>query len=135
MVDTSSWPKQTSKEGKEVQLPNQGSMFVGEKGYILLPHVSQPVLLPQSEFANSTIERQPNGDHYHLFVEACLGGAPTSAHFGYAGPLTEAVLLGVLANRFPQDELQWNADAMSIPNHDIANSLLRRNYRDGFAIG
>lgn len=134
MPDTSAWPKRNDKEGKEIGLPDQGSMFVGEKGYILLPHVAQPILLPESDFAKTTIERKPNGNHYHLFVDACLGGAPTTAHFGYAGPLTEAVLLGVLANRFPQQELQWWADAMSIPNHSVANSLLRRKYRDGFAV-
>jgi predicted dehydrogenase len=134
MPDTSSWPRQVDKEGKTAKLPEQGSMFVGEKGYILLPHVRQPILLPESDFANTSIERKPNGNHYHLFVDACLGGAPTTAHFGYAGPLTEAVLLGVLANRFPQQELLWNAEAMSIPNHAAANSLLRRQYRSGFEV-
>ncbi len=134
MPNSSNWPKQMSKEGKEMQLPDQGSMFVGEKGYVLLPHVAQPILLPESDFAKTVIERQPNGNHYHLFVDACLGGVPTTAHFGYAGPLTEAVLLGVLANRFPQEELQWNAEAMSIPNHSVANSLLSRQYRSGFEI-
>lgn len=134
MPDTNAWPKQKDKEGKDMALPDQGSMFVGEKGYILLPHVAQPILLPASDFAKTAIQRQPNGNHYHLFVDACLGGAPTTANFGYAGPLTEAVLLGVLANRFPQQELQWNAEAMSIPNHAVANALLRRKYRDGFAV-
>ncbi|HUP82104.1 MAG TPA: Gfo/Idh/MocA family oxidoreductase [Pirellula sp.] len=134
MPDTSSWPKQSGKEGKESKLPDQGSMFVGTKGYVLLPHVAQPILLPESNFASTAIQRQPNGNHYHLFVDACLGGAPTTAHFAYAGSLTEAVLLGVLANRFPQQELQWNAEAMNIPNHAMANSLLRRQYRSGFEI-
>ncbi len=134
MPDTSSWPQRTGKEGKVQSLPDQGSMFVGEKGYVLLPHIAQPILLPESSFASTAIERQPNGNHYHLFVDACLGGAPTSAHFGYAGPLTEAVLLGVLANRFPQQEMQWNAEAMNIPNHAGANALLRRQYRTGFEI-
>ena len=134
MPDTSAWPKQSGKDGKEMQLPDQGSMFIGEKGYVLLPHVAQPILLPESNFTKTEVERQPNGNHYHLFVDACLGGAPTTAHFGYAGPLTEAVLLGVLANRFPQQELQWNADAMTIPNHAMANALLRRQYRSGFEI-
>lgn len=134
MPDTSSWPKQLGKDGKERQLPDQGSMFVGEKGYVLLPHVAQPILLPESNFAKTEVQRQPDGNHYHLFVDACLGGAPTTAHFGYAGPLTEAVLLGVLANRFPQQELQWNADAMTIPNHAMANALLRRRYRSGFEL-
>ena len=134
MPDTSAWPQRTGKEGKVQSLPDQGSMFVGEKGYVLLPHVAQPILLPESSFASTAIERQPNGNHYHLFVDACLGGAPTSAHFGYAGPLTESVLLGGLANRFPQQEMQWNAEAMNIPNHAGANALLRRQYRTGFEI-
>ncbi len=134
MPDTSAWPKQSAPEGKSAALPDQGSMFVGEKGYVLLPHVAQPILLPESDFSKTAIEQQPNGDHYHLFVDACLGGAPTTAHFGYAGPLTEAVLLGVLANRFPQQELQWNAEAMSIPNHAMASSLLKRKYRTGFEV-
>ncbi len=125
MPDTSSWPKQRNKEGKEIGLPDQGSMFVGEKGYVLLPHVAHPILLPESDFAKYEIERAPDGNHYHLFVDACLGGAPTTAHFGYAGPLTEAVLFGVLANRFPQQELLWKSEAMLIGKHTAANEVLK----------
>ena len=55
----------------------------------------------------------------------------TSAHFGYAGPLTEALLLGVVANRFPETQLLWNAESMSVINVNEANELLRREYRDG----
>ena len=83
---------------------------------------------------NATIEAAPNGNHYHLFVDACLGGAPTTCGFDYAGPLTETVLLGTLANRFPGDELRWQPAAMTIPNHDQADALLRRKYRQGFEV-
>jgi len=134
MPDTSSWPLQGGPEGKPIGLPDQGSMFLGEKGAILLPHVAMPLLLPLKQFAETKIEAAPDGNHYHLFVDACLGGAPTTAHFGYAGPLTEAVLLGTLANRFPGEELVWNPTAISIPNHQQANALLRRNYRKGFEV-
>ncbi|MEQ1828439.1 MAG: Gfo/Idh/MocA family oxidoreductase [Pirellula sp.] len=134
MVDTSGWPTQIDKEGKAKSLPDQGSMFVGEKGYVLLPHVSPPILLPEAEFRNTEIIREPNGNHYHLFVDACLGGAPTSAHFGYAGPLTEAVLLGVIANRFPGKDLAWDSASLSITNHHEANRLIRRQYRSGFEV-
>ncbi len=133
MPDSSSWPL-PSVEGKKMALPDQGSMFVGEKGYILLPHVAMPKLLPQEQFADTVVEAAPNGNHYHLFVDACLGGAPTTAHFGYAGPLTEAVLLGTLANRFPHEELLWRNEAMAITNDDRANALLRRTYRSGFEV-
>jgi hypothetical protein len=42
--------------------------------------------------------------------------------------------LGTLANRFPGDELRWQPAAMTIPNHDQANALLRRHYRQGFEV-
>ncbi len=132
--DTTSWPTRTNAEGKLVELPGQGSMFVGEKGYVLLPHVATPILLPEDQFANYEIQKAPNGNHYHLFVEACLGGTPTTAHFGYSGPLTEAVLLGVLANRFPKQELKWNSEQAIITNFAEAQSLLRRNYRTEFEV-
>lgn len=133
MPDTSHWPTQM-RDGKPVGLPDQGSMFLGEKGAILLPHVSMPILLPQSEFESAKFEALPHRDHYHLFVDACLGGEPTTAHFGYSGPLTEAVLLGTLANRFPAQELVWQPESMQISNHAVAQGLLRRTYRVGFEV-
>jgi predicted dehydrogenase len=133
MPDTEEWPLQLAN-GKRMGLPDQGSIFLGEKGAILLPHVAMPVLLPAQEFVDYKIDAAPDGNHYHLFVDACLGGKPTTANFGYAGPLTEAVLLGTLANRFPGADLEWQADEMKISNHDLANQLLRRNYRSGFEV-
>ena len=133
MPDTSQWPL-GGADGSRMTLPGQGSMFVGETGAILLPHVGMPMLLPEAQFADTDIEQAPNGNHYHLFVDACLGGAPTTCGFDYAGPLTEAVLLGTIANRFPGDTLRWEAEAMQIPGHDAAQALLRRHYREGFEV-
>ena len=133
MPDTSAWPLDAG-DGKRMALPDQGSIFLGEEGAILLPHVAMPQLLPVAKFGKTKIDAAPDGNHYHLFVDACLGGAPTTCGFGYAGPLTETVLLGTLANRFPGDELRWQPEAMTIPNHDKADALLRRRYRKGFEV-
>lgn len=133
MPDTSAWPLDGG-DGKRLGLPDQGSIFLGEQGAILLPHVAMPQLLPVAKFGETKIEAAPDGDHYHLFVDACLGGAPTTCGFDYAGPLTETVLLGTIANRFPGDELRWQPEAMTVPNHDKANALLRRRYRKGFEV-
>jgi len=46
-------------------------------------------------------------------VEACLGGAHTTAGFDYSGPLAEAVLLGTVALRYPQTTLHWNSAALA----------------------
>jgi predicted dehydrogenase len=133
MPDIREWPLENA-DGSRIALPDQGSIFLGEKGAILLPHVALPQLLPVKTFGGAAIEAAVGGNHYHLFVDACLGGAPTTCGFDYAGPLTEAVLLGTLANRFPGDELRWQPAAMTIPNHDAAAALLRRRYRAGFAV-
>lgn len=133
MPDTTAWPTQI-RDGKPVSLPDQGSMFLGEKGAILLPHVAMPILLPADDFRDAKVDELPHGNHYHLFVDACLNGAPTTASFQYSGPLTETVLLGTLANRFPHQELIWQSEAMRIIDHDGAQQLLRRTYRTGFEV-
>lgn len=115
-------------------LPQQGSLFIGEEGVMLLPHVDEPRLFPEEKFSDYKPPRVEAANHYHQWVDACLGEGETSASFSYGGPLTEALLLGVVANRFPGEELTWDADKLEITNKPEANKLLRRNYREGFAV-
>lgn len=115
-----------------LELPGQGSLFVGEEGLMLLPHVGEPVLYPEAKFADAARPDIRGGNHYHEWVDACLGEGSTSAGFDYAGPLTEALLLGVVANRFPETKLEWDAEAMRVTNVAEANDLLKPNYRDSF---
>ena len=68
-----------------------------------------------------------------------MGQAKTSADFSYAGPLTEALLLGVVANRFPGKRLEWDAEAMQVTrcpggSVELANQLLKTEYRKGFTV-
>ncbi len=53
----------------------------------MLPHVAMPRLLPSDQFQGYKIDEVQGGNHYHLWVDACLGGAPTTAGFDYAGPV------------------------------------------------
>jgi hypothetical protein len=43
--------------------------------------------------------------------------------------LTEAVLLGCLATRFPKTTLEWDSAKMQITNNKGANEHVRRRYR------
>jgi len=117
-----------------LRLPGQGSLFVGEEGHMLLPHVGEAQLFPQEKFASYRRPDVENGNHYHQWVDACLGQGQTSADFSYAGKLTEALLLGVVANRFPGTQLDWNAEQLAVTNVPDANKLLRRTYRQGFEV-
>ena len=116
------------------KLPGQGSLFVGEKGVCLLPHVGMPQLLPEKDFVDYEFPKLDPLNHYAQWVDACLGKTKTSAHFGYAGALTEALLLGVVANRSPETKLDWDAEKLTVCNVAEANALIRRKYRKGFEV-
>jgi hypothetical protein len=116
------------------KLPPQGSLMVGQEGMMLLPHVSEPSLYPVDRFDGYRRPQLDNVNHYHQWVDACMGKGSTSASFSYAGPLTEALLLGVVANRFPRERLNWDADDLRIKDHAQATALLKRSYRPGFEV-
>jgi hypothetical protein len=58
-----------------------------------------------------------------------MGNGKATAPFEYAGPLTEAVLLGPLATHFPKATLEWNSAKMKFRNAPQANAFLARTYR------
>jgi len=74
-------------------------------------------------------------NHYHEFVN-CIreGKQKPSANFDYAGPLTEAVLLGCLASIFPNQSLKWDGPGLKFPDSPDANTFVGRSYRKGWEI-
>jgi predicted dehydrogenase len=118
----------------EQSLSDQGSIYIGTEGTLYSPYIDAPVLLPADRFQDYKFPEPEGDDHYRQFVEACRGNGKTSASFDYSGPLTEAVLLGCLATRFPETTLEWNADALQVRNHAEANRFVRRRYRRGWEV-
>jgi predicted dehydrogenase len=117
-----------------VRAPGQGSLFFGTEGAMLLPHIGMPVLLPQEKSRDFKIEKVEGTDHYHQFVDTVLGKANASANFDYSGPLTQSVLLGPVATRFPQTTLELNAKKLKFSNSPEATRFVRRKYRDGWKV-
>ena len=116
------------------EVPDQGSLFLGAKGAMLLPHVAAPVLLPEKDFEGYSRPELAPQNHWHQFVEAVRGNGTTSAHFGYSGPLTETVLLGGVATFFPKTTLEWDAPALQFKNSPEATAKIRRPYRSGWEV-
>jgi hypothetical protein len=114
------------------QFPDQGSLFIGTQGVLLLPHIGMPRLYPEEKFDDYKMPVLSNQNHWQQFVQACRGEGKTSAHFDYSGPLTETVLLGGVATRFPKQTLEWNAAKLCFTNVNDANRYLRRDYRTGW---
>ena len=72
-------------------------------------------------------------NHYHGWVDGCLSGKQPSDGFEYGGALTEAVLLGNIGVRYPNQKLTWNAESMQL-DHAPANQWLKREYREGWQL-
>ncbi len=112
-------------------MPNEGSIFLGTKGIMILPHIAQPRLVGK-EVEGVKIEKVEGESHWNQFIETVLGNRPKAdANWDYAGPLTEAVLLGSVATRFPKQTLAWDAAAVNFTNVAEANAFVKRAYRKG----
>jgi predicted dehydrogenase len=127
-------PRDLLGVSESVKLPGAGSVLIGEKGSLLVPHVAMPKLLPEEKFADFRLPEVPQRDHYVSWADACRGQDKTNSHFGYAGPLTEAVLLGTIAIRLPGETLQWNSAELRITNNSQAHGMLTKQYRKGWEI-
>jgi hypothetical protein len=119
---------------EDAKLTGSGSLFIGEGGTMILPHVSMPKLYPVEKFKDFQIEKVASGSHYHLWVDGALSGIKTSDGFHYAGPLAEAVQLGNVATRVPGQKLEWDAASLRVTNSEEATKLLTKNYRDGWKL-
>ncbi len=120
---------------KGQKLPSQGSILVGTKGTLLIPHMSAPPrLLPDEQYANHKFEKLESLNHWFTFIDAQRGLTRTTAHWDYAAPMTETVLLGNLAKRFPGQKLRWNSEKMKVTNFKEANAFVGREYRKGWEI-
>lgn len=135
-----------TKEVDNATLPGQGAMFIGDKGRLLLPHFMQlPKKIVDGKYVDisseiSAVEKANNmgkpirdynsegAKHYHQFVDACLGNGECTAPFSYASKLTETILLGVIAGRFPNKTLHWDSKKAKFAE-DEANQFLDAEYR------
>ncbi len=120
----------------EHDLPNWAwGVFVGTDG-MLLVNYDKHLLWPEKKFAGFKPPEPslpPSVGHHREWIDACKTGSPTSCGFDYSGAVTETLLLGNIAYRM-STSLQWDSAAMQFPNCPEADRLLRREYREGWAV-
>jgi predicted dehydrogenase len=128
-------PKELEKDGR--RMPEEGLLFVGDKGKILAEFEGgSPRLIPESQMQAyvrpaQTLERPDDG--FNQWVNACKCGDPSSASFEEVAKLTETVCLGNIALRF-DEKLNWDAANGSFTNSPEANALLKREIREEFSV-
>ena len=124
-----------------MKLDSNGAILIGDKGTAI--HGSHGAgglkFLPVEKMRDykgpkKTIPRVENGAHERDWVRACKDGKPASSSFEYGGPLTEMVLLGVLAMRAKDRKIEWDGANLQIPNDAEANALVNPPYREGWSL-
>jgi len=125
------------------RLDGNGALLIGEKGTIM--HGSHGAggvrIIPEEKMRaykrpEKTLPRVPRGQggHEQDWIRACKDGKPASSSFEYGGPLTEMVLLGVLAMRFKDRPLEWDPVNLRVTNLPEADRYIRPPFRDGWTL-
>lgn len=128
-------PRELAQMPPELKMPGGGSLFIGELGNMVLPHVAGPRLYPLEKFQTYPYPKDVVGlNHRHVWIDHIFSGEKTSDGFHYAGPLAETVQLGNVAARFPGLSVEWDATNMKIAANPDAEKLLTKEYRKGFEV-
>ena len=129
----------------ETSLPPNGCIFVGSKDTLFVPNFwgSGTFLSggPMENFKHVPISlpRFPGADknndlaHHQEWIAACKGEGHALSNFDYAGPMTEAVLLGNVAVRMG-GTLEWDAKSLRVKNNPDANRFIKKKYRKGWEL-
>ncbi len=124
--------------GRRMGDEDGGVLFYGTKGTLMCGcYGESPRLIPETAMQKFT---QPpktlprSQGIYREWLDAMLGRGPASSHFEVSGPLTEIVLLGNLALRYPGQRLEYDSVNMKVTNLDEANQHLRRTYQAGWKL-
>ena len=128
------------KEGKPYTRPDVVAPVVPDNGLIIVgskattighSHAGRPTCINGDKSAADAALKEGDKacgyNHYREFVEACQAGDPArcGSKLAYAAPLTEALLIGCIALRFPGEELRFDPKTMKFTNKPEANKWLR----------
>lgn len=112
------------------------TLFIGSKG-MLLCGFDQHKLFPEEKFAEYAAPEPfiPESPGFRKeFINACKGDVvPPTCHFGYTGPMTEAVLLANNAFR-SQSEFDWDHQALTCTGAPEAQALLKPVFKPGWEV-
>lgn len=130
-------PEELAKDNKE--LPQEGMMFIGDKGKILAGfNVQNPQIISGEKIEAPAGANNDRRDQVQLtsaalplFVEACKTGKQYPGNFTEAEHLTAAVNLYAASLR-ANKMLKYDAVGQTITNVADANKYLNREYRPGW---
>ena len=125
------------------EIPTNGSLIVGSEGTLFTRtwHGGENkedmfLLLPKKKFIGyepPAITLPRTREHHYEWVEACKGGPRAQSDFGYAGTLTEGLLVGALALHTGK-RIEWDEKNMRAINCPEAERYIKPKFRKGWEI-
>lgn len=132
-------PSEDILEG--VDYKQYGSVLIGEKGKLFFHRKTENWFVSPESAKDGFVEpaesipRAPDQDNYKEWVAAINGDVERGqSDFAHSGPFSETVLLGSLAQRTPGVKLEWDAENMKVKDHPELDSMIRRDYREGWEV-
>ncbi len=124
-----------------VDYKKYGSVIIGEKGKLFFDRFRDTWYIKPSsagdgfDYPEQSVPRAREDNNYAEWLDAIEGKVERGqSAFDYAGPFTETILLGCLAQRNPGEKLIWNAEKMEMKNRPDLGKLIKRDYRAGWEI-
>ncbi len=139
-------PRPAGVKGRDEKLfetgdENEGIMYVGDKGILLAGfNGNNPRVLPESpKYQYQAPPRQPGALRTDAAIDqwiaACKGGTEAPlANFEIQSPVTEAFLLGCIAQHFPGELIEWDTTSMRVTNSEKLNGYIDPPYRSAYKI-
>lgn len=118
-----------------------GSVVVGEKGKLFFHRGRREWVVKPANLTNGfqepdlSIPRATNQNNYQEWMDAIQGKVDQGqSNFQYAAPLTETILLGVVAQRVPDTTLAWDAEKLTVKGRPELQKYIHRPYREGWKL-
>jgi len=128
----------TKAVGGVENMPKSGSVVIGESGTLVIPHggTGMPILYRSGALVTDTPEPAEAASHHGQYADFIRGDSSEKpvANWDYAGPMTEAVLLGTVALRLPGVTLKWDSAALKFSNSELGNAMVKEPHRKGHEV-
>ncbi|MDZ7372312.1 MAG: Gfo/Idh/MocA family oxidoreductase [candidate division KSB1 bacterium] len=124
--------------GRDLIGNGNGILFIGDKGKIMCEGWGgAPHFIPESRLRD--FERPPKtlprvkGGHHRDWIDAIKEGRKACADFDYSGPITESILMGIVALRIGE-RLYWDGPNMKALNCPDAEQYIVPEYHNGWTL-
>jgi hypothetical protein len=129
-------PEELKEDNRD--MPEEGMMFVGDKGKILAGFRGEdPEIIPsrlmQIYQGDKELPERERGPRSNTWAAAIKEDKESPGSFKYAGVVTEAINLAAVALRAGK-KVEYDSKSMTITNDEEANKYLTREYRKGWEL-